>query len=121
MDPRISILTFPQAFDGDRLHLNLLLVPRRSTIWNGNPLLPLIENFPNAGDTTPAFADADLRFEVRALDGFGTFPVSAPISFTTGLPEADGVQADARALFESLVAPGAGRFKLTAVPRLAEP
>ena len=121
MDPRISILTFPQAFDGDRLHLNILLVPRLSAVWNGNPLRPLIENVPNAGDTTPAFADADLRFEVRALDGFGTFPVSAPVTFSGGLPEADGVQTDARALFESLVAPGAGRFKLSAAPRLAEP
>lgn len=121
MDPRISILTFPQAFDGDRLHLNILLVPRLSTVWNGNPLLPLIENFPNAGDTTPAFADADIRFEVRALDGFGTFPVNAPVSFTQGLPDADGVRADARTLFESLVAPGAGRFKLSAAARLAQP
>ena len=121
MDPRISILTFPQAFDGDRLHLNILLVPRLSTLWNGNPLLPLIENFPNAGDTTPAFADADLRFEVRALDGFGTFPVNAPVSFTQALPDADEARADARALFESLVAPGAGRFKLSAAPRLAQP
>jgi hypothetical protein len=122
MDPRISILTFPQAFDGDRLHLSILLVPRLSTVWSGNPLLPLIEDFPNAGDTTPAFADADFRFELRALDGLGTFPVSAPVSFTTGLPDADGVQGDARALFEALVAPGAGRFKLSAnPPRLAEP
>ncbi len=121
MDPRISILTFPQSFDGDRLHLNILLVPRLSTVWNGDPLLPLIKNFPNAGDTAPAFADADLKFEVYALDGFGTFPVNAPVSFTTALPEADGASADARTLFESLVAPGEGRFKLSATPRLAGP
>ena len=119
--PRISILTFPQAFDGDRLHLNILLVPRLSKFWDGNPLRPLIENSPNAGDTTPAFADADFRFEVRALDGFDTFPVNAPVSFTKGTLEADGVRADARALFESLVAPGPGRFKLSATPRLAQP
>ncbi|HEV8482838.1 MAG TPA: hypothetical protein VGV87_04705 [Blastocatellia bacterium] len=121
MDPRISILTFPQSFDGDRLHLNILLVPRLSTSWNGNPLLPLIENFPNPGDTTPAFSLADLRFEVRALDGFGTFPVNTPVTFSQGLPEADGVLPNAKALFESLVAPGAGRFKLSATPRLAQP
>jgi hypothetical protein len=121
MDPRISILTFPQAFDGDRLHLNILLVPRLSIAWNGDPLLPLIENFPNAGDATAAFVDADLRFEVRALDGFSVFPVSAPVSFTSAIPAADGVRADARALFESLVAPAAGRFKVSAAPRLAQP
>ena len=121
MDPRISILTFPQSFDGTRLHLNILLVPRLSAVWNGDPLLPLIENFPNAGDTTPAFADADLKFEIRALDGFGTFPVNAPVSFTTTLAAAGGVSADARTLFKSLVAPGEGRFKLSATPRLAAP
>ena len=122
MDTRISILTFPQRFDGDRLHLNILLVPRLSASWPGNPLLPVLENFPNAGDTTPAFADADLQFEVRALDGFGTFPASIPPSVKTAAPEAGGALPDARALFESLVAPGTGRFRLTAAaPRLAAP
>ena len=46
MDPNFSILTFPQAFDGDRLHLKVLIVPRLSTAWDGNPLQP-IENVPN--------------------------------------------------------------------------
>lgn len=119
MNSHFSILTFPQVFDGDRLHLNMLVVPRLSTSWSGNPLLP-IDNVPNAGDTAPPFADADLRFEVRVLDGFGTFPVNTPVDFTEDLPEANGVRRDARALFESLVAPGAGRFKLSATPRLAE-
>src|SRR5207244_5275374 len=60
VDPRFSLLTFPQRFDGARLHLRVLLVPRLGAAWSGDPLLPLIENFPNAGDTTPAFADADI-------------------------------------------------------------
>jgi hypothetical protein len=120
MEPRISILTFPQSFDGKRLHLNILVVPRMGTMWAGNPLASLIENVPSAGDTTPAFADADLRFQVNALDGFGNFPASAPIDFGAALPDADGVRPEARALFESLVAPGSGRFKLSAAaPRLA--
>jgi hypothetical protein len=122
MDPRISILTFPQVFDGARLALNILLVPRLSGAWNGDPLLPLIHDFPNLGDRTPAFADADFRFEVRVLDGLGRFPVGAPVDFVAPLPAANGSQPDARALFQSLVAPVANRFKLTAgAPRLAEP
>jgi hypothetical protein len=120
MDPRISILTFPQVFDGDRLQLNILFVPRLSAPWNGDPLLPVIRDFPNPGDTTPAFADADLRLEVRALDGFDRFPVSGPVDFNGGLPEANGALPDARPLFQSLIA--AGRFKLSAAPpRLADP
>jgi hypothetical protein len=30
MESRISILTFPQHFDGANLHVNVLLVPRLS-------------------------------------------------------------------------------------------
>ena len=54
MEARFSILSFPQSFDGDRLHLRILVVPRLSTEWNGDPLHPVIAGFPNAGDTTPA-------------------------------------------------------------------
>ena len=122
MEPRISILTFPQVFDGNNLTLNILLVPRLSGLWNGDPLLPLIRDFPNLGDTTPAFADADFRFQVRVLDGFARFPVNTPVDFQGPIPQANGKQPDARALFQSLVAPVANRFKLSgAPPRLAEP
>jgi hypothetical protein len=122
MDSRISILTFPQLFDGNHLHLNVLLVPRLSTAWNGDPLQPMILNFPNAGDTTPAFADAALQLEARVLDGLDRFPVNAPVDFTAPLPPASGVVATSRPLFEELIAPAAGRFQLSAnPPKLAQP
>jgi hypothetical protein len=35
MDSRLSILTFPQRYDGASLHLRVLLVPRLSAVWNG--------------------------------------------------------------------------------------
>ena len=122
MEPRLSILTFPQRFDGGTLRLRILIVPRLSAAWNGDPLLPMIEGFPDAGDTAPPFADADLRLEVRVIDGLERFPDSAPADFTAPLPQASGVMPDARALFEELIAPGPGRFQLSAdPPRLAEP
>ena len=123
MDARFSILTFPQEFDGDRLHLHLLLVPRLSAAWDGNPLQPVVTDSPNPGDTTkPAFADATLRFEARVLDGLGRFPVNAPVDFTAPLPGASGKMPDARALFTELVANKPGRFRLSAAPpRLAAP
>ncbi len=115
MDTRISILTFPQAFDGTRLHVNLLVVPRLSAAWNGDPLLPLTPG-------TPAFSDADLQFEVRAMDGLGAFPNNGPGSVVKALPEAGGARADARASFEAMIAPGIGRFQLTSdPPQLAAP
>ncbi len=122
MEARFSILTFPQSFDGDRLHLRILVVPRLSTEWHGDPLHPVIADFPDVGDTTPAFADAELRFEARVIDGLDRFPVNAPIDFSTPLPGASGVIPDGRALFTELVANKLGRFKLAAAnPRLAEP
>jgi hypothetical protein len=122
MDPRLSILTFPQRYDGANLHLRLLIIPRLSLAWNGDPLQPLIANFPNAGDTTPAFADANLQFSLRVMSGLERFPVNAPVDFTDPLPQAGGVRPNARALFEELIAPGPGRFQLSAAPpKLAEP
>jgi hypothetical protein len=122
MEARFSILTFPQGFDGDRLHLRILVVPRLSTEWNGDPLQPAITDFPNVGDTTPAFADADLRFEARIMDGLDRFPVNAPVDFSAPLPGASGAMPDARVLFTELIANKPGRFKLAAAnPRLAAP
>src|SRR5438045_6198646 len=122
MESRFSILTFPQRFDGADLHLRILLVPKLSAAWNGNPLLPVLADVPNLGDTATPFADADLQLEVRAIDGLERFPANTAVDFTRPLPAASGVAADARALFEELVAPGPGRFVLsTDPPRLAEP
>lgn len=121
LDPRCSILTFPQRFDGTHLHLRVLIVPKLGPAWDGSPLQPFLENVPAAGDTAVAFADADLALEARVLDGLGRFPVDTPVDATVALPDASGVATDARGLFEALVAPVAGRFTLAATPpRLAE-
>jgi hypothetical protein len=114
MDPRCSLLTFPQRFDGTRLHVRVLIVPRLGPGWDGSPLLPLVRDVPNIGDTTAAFADADLRLQVRVIDDLTRFPVDTPVDVSTPLPAASGIATDARALFESLVAPLAGRFTLSA-------
>jgi hypothetical protein len=120
MNPRLSLLTFPQRYDGTRLHLRLLVVPRLDTGWSGDPLQPLIVDMPAPGDTTAPFADADLQFEARVLKGLDRFPGSVAPDSVAPLPEASGVLATSRPLFESLVAPLPGRFKLSpGVPQLA--
>lgn len=122
MNPRLSLLTFPQRYDGARLYVRLLVVPRLDTGWSGDPLQPLIVGFPAAGDSTEAFADADLQLEARVLQGLDRFPASGAADVVAPLPEASGVVATARPLFTSLVAPLPGRFKLTTgAPRLAGP
>ena len=121
INPRLSLLTFPQRYDGTRLHLRVLIVPRLDGTWSGSPLESLITGFPNAGDTTAPFADADLRLEARVLSGLDAFPTSRAPDFTQALPEASGVVATSRPLFESLVAPLPGRFVLSpGAPRLAD-
>ncbi|MEK6372541.1 MAG: hypothetical protein AABO58_07565 [Acidobacteriota bacterium] len=121
MDSRFSLLTFPQRFDGTNLHLRVLIVPRLSTAWTGNPLQPAIANMPNPGDAAAAFADADLQLRAVALDGLDRFPASGSIDFSKLLPAASGVAPDARGLFEELTAPGPGRFRITEdPPRLAD-
>lgn len=120
--PRLTLLMFPQRYDGERLHVRLLLVPRQNASWNGSPLEPLISSFPNAGDRTPALADADLQFEARFVTGLGMVPTNAAAAAVSPLPQASGVVATARPLFESLVAPLPGRFRLSpGMPRLAKP
>src|SRR5215471_15335399 len=104
MNPRLSVLTFPQRYDGARLHLRVLIVPRLDAGWSGDPLKPLIVDMPAVGDTTDAFADADLQLEARVLKGLDRFPSSVAPDVTAALPEASGVLATSRPLFESLVA-----------------
>ncbi|MGQ0679967.1 MAG: hypothetical protein ACT4OM_10015 [Actinomycetota bacterium] len=122
MASRFSLLTFPQRFDGARLHVRILVVPRLSPAWDGDPRPPMIENFPAAGDSAAAFADADLNLKAVVIDDLNRFPVNDPVDFTAPLPDASGPAPDARALYEELVAPGPGRFVLDPGPaRLAEP
>ena len=122
MNPRLSVLTFPQRYDGARLHLRVLVVPRLDTGWSGDPLQPLILGFPAPGDTTPAFADADLQLEAHVLKGLDRFPSSVMPDEVAPLPEASGVVATSRPLFESLVAPIPGRFSIApGAPQLAPP
>ena len=120
IEPRLALLTFPQRYDGTTLHLRFLVVPRLGAGWSGNPLAPLLAGFPNPADTTAAFADANLQFEARIISGLDAFPTSGATSTPFALPEASGVVATSRPLFESLVAPLPGRFDVSpAPPRLA--
>lgn len=67
---RFSILTFPQYFDGSRLSINILILPR-----NQNPFAAAIE--PSLlGQSTPAkaFVDAQLKFKACMFNRLETLP-----------------------------------------------
>jgi hypothetical protein len=70
MDPnrRLSLLPFPQFYDGATLSLNIVVLPR-----NQNPLLPAIKGDPVIPNS-PAFADAQLSFDVHLISSLIGFP-----------------------------------------------
>jgi hypothetical protein len=91
---RFSILTFPQFFDGARLTLNVVVLPR-----NQNPLLAAIEGHPSIPDGAPAFADAAFSFEAKIITGSAGFPQTLPDATRALLAPQP---ARARELFEAL-------------------
>ena len=97
MNPRLSLLTFPQRYDGTRLHVRMLVVPRLDMGWSGDPLQPLIVDMPAVGDTTDPFADADFQFEARVLKGLDRFPSSVAPDLVAPLPTAERCDCDMRA------------------------
>ncbi len=115
MEARLSLLTFPQTVAGGKLKVRVLVVPRLSSAWNGDPLKSMFVG-PGPGDTAAAFADADLSLEAHIMKGLEEFPVIQPGDPTVTLEEASGIRPDARALFQTLGA----RFTISAAPRLAE-
>ncbi|MFL6253888.1 MAG: hypothetical protein ACJ74T_02605, partial [Pyrinomonadaceae bacterium] len=90
---RFTLLTFPQFFDGARLRLRVVVLPR-----NQNPLRPAIEGDAVIPDA-PAFADANLSFEAKLITGFGSFPNTAPAD---SVPLTVAGPTQARELFTAL-------------------
>lgn len=60
-DPRLSVLTFPQHWDGTNLTLRVLVLPK------GDPRQPLVTG-------APAFADAELALDAVVLSGLASLP-----------------------------------------------
>lgn len=93
---RLSILTFPQFYDGTELGLNIVVLPR-----DQNPLANATEQDPVIPDAPP-FADAQLSFTAGIFDTLSVFPHNHPPVVPIALPTA--TPADARAVFEAVAA-----------------
>src|SRR5688572_2706812 len=96
MEPnrRLSILTFPQFFDGTNLAVNVVVLPR-----NQNPLQPAIEQHATIPQA-PAFADAALALEARIVSSLAGFPNNHSANAFAALPIAQ--PPNTRALFTAL-------------------
>src|SRR3712207_6753305 len=90
---RLTLLLFPQRWEGGELSLRALALPR------GNPLLPLMTGTPGVADG-PAFADGALRLKARLVPGLDALPTPAGAATEIGLGIAP--PAGVRTLFEEL-------------------
>lgn len=72
MEPRrlISLMTFPQRFDGNTLTVNIVVVPR-----NKNPFSTWATGLPNPA-TVPGFANFQPEFSLSIVKGTDDFPLS---------------------------------------------
>jgi hypothetical protein len=91
---RFSVLTFPQLYDGAKLTLNIVVLPR-----NQNPLSAAIEQNATIPDAPP-FAQAKLKFVAKIITGLGGFPNS--LATATTHPLATVAPAMAPDLFAAL-------------------
>lgn len=90
---RLTLLPFPQRWDGSDLHLRVVVLPR------GNPLQPLMTGVPGVADG-PAFADADVRLRAMLVGGLSALPL--PGVATAEIPLAPTPQPGRRTLLEEI-------------------
>jgi hypothetical protein len=95
----LSLLAFPQRFDGSNIDLRILIMPQ------GDPLTPLITGVPPAPDS-PAFADAKPTFVAELVPSLADLP--APGAVTSQVPLSTVTPAGVRPLYQQL----AGQFAI---------
>src|SRR2546423_8227716 len=93
IDPKISILTFPQKLVGNILFFNILIIPR-----NIDPFEP----WPETG--APAWINADLQLQAFVISGLDKFPYSQPAANPPFPLAGIGIPAVANKLFTILKA-----------------
>ncbi len=99
----LSLLAFPQSFDGTNIRLRILVMPQ------GDPLSPLLTNVPPAPDS-PAFADGNPKFTAALIPSLATLPTPGAATAHIALPTTP--LAGARPLFQYL----ASQFNIVANP-----
>jgi hypothetical protein len=92
MEAKISILTFPQRIENERLYFNVLVIPRNFS--------PLLDDAAQA--LSPAWTDATLSLRAYVSDSLSNYPVLDPApAFSELLPDMP-VGADAKEIFNAL-------------------
>ena len=107
-DFKLSLLAFPQRFDGAGVRLRLLVMPQ------GDPLAPLLTGLGSVPDS-PAFADAAPKLVAQLIPSLAALP--DPADATAQVPLATTAPAGIRPLFGQLAA----QFNIGADPPGATP
>lgn len=89
----LSLLAFPQSWDGTSLRLRILIMPQ------DDPLSPLLTNVPPAPNS-PAFADAKPKFVAELIPSLEALPTPASVTGHVALTTTPPTQA--RPLFQQL-------------------
>jgi len=98
---RLSIMAFPQYFDGNELQINIAVLPR-----DHNPLNPIIVGEePQIPDATAAFADATFSFGAQIIQGFGANPLPQPKPISEAIQLNTPSPNNPREIFEALANP----------------
>ncbi|MCU1265455.1 MAG: hypothetical protein JWM21_1773 [Acidobacteria bacterium] len=106
---KLTIMPFPQEWDGSHLRLNILVLPHE------DPLAPFAVNIPS-GVTAPSFATATLKLRAMVIDSLDLMPKAADVTHNLALTTT--APANAVTLFKEL----AKAFKITKpsnVPNIA--
>jgi hypothetical protein len=95
---RLSIMAFPQFFDGNELQVNIVVLPR-----DHNPLNPIIVGeAPQIPDAGQAFADASFSFGAQIIKGFGANPLPQPQALNQAIPLITALPGNPREIFEAM-------------------
>jgi hypothetical protein len=105
---KLTIMTFPQRWDGTVLKLNILSLPHE------DPTAPFAVNVP-PGVNAPEFAKAKLKFNARIIDSLDMMPRSVDVTHTVALTTAPPI--DSLTLFQEL----ANSFNITKPSNVINP
>lgn len=92
---KLTLLPFPQSWDGTQIALRAVVLPR------GTPMGPLLTAVPGLGDA-PAFADGTIRLSALIIPSLDRLPNPADVTATVDLAMIS--PPDRRPLFEAVAA-----------------
>ena len=106
---RYTTMVFPQGFDGQKIKLNIVLIPRNQDPFNKNTGLPAPDN------VATSFADLIPEFEFKVINGLDQWPISNstnPDSAPEKIPVTIPTASNKKALLQAIAADFGAKINL---------